>query len=79
MFPIRWYLFQRAVTFFLPGLPGCVWLLATFMGQADTLGILSAFGTNGLRKKKNHQKPRKSTSWHSHKRKGHCIISLNIV
>ena len=30
-------------------------------------------------KKKNHLKTRKSTSWHSHKRKGHCIISLNIV
>ena len=29
--------------------------------------------------KENHLKTRKSTSWHSHKRKGHCIISLNIV
>ncbi len=79
MFPIRLYLSSRAETVFLPGLPGCVWPLASFMGQADTLCILSASGMNGQRKKKNHLKTRKSTSWHSHKRKGHCIISLNIV
>jgi len=30
-------------------------------------------------KKENHLKTRKSTSWHSHQRKGHCIISPNIV
>ncbi len=31
------------------------------------------------RKKKNHLKTRKSTSWHRRKRKGHCFICLNIV
>ena len=39
MFPVRWYLFHRAATVILPGLSGCVWPSASFMGQADTLCI----------------------------------------
>ncbi|EXY11777.1 hypothetical protein M104_3704 [Bacteroides fragilis str. 1007-1-F  len=50
------------------------------MEQADTLCIyfpLPAKGDN--EKKKYHLVAHKSTFWHRHKRKGHCVISLNIV
>ncbi|WP_254029716.1 MULTISPECIES: hypothetical protein [Bacteroides] len=57
MFPIRQDLSSRAATVFLPGLSGCVWPLASFMEQADTLCILSASGTNGLRKRKSSENP----------------------
>ena len=45
----------------------------------ESYGVTFRFRQKRQRKKKNHLKTRKSTSWHRRKRKGHCFICLNIV
>ncbi|UVO90826.1 hypothetical protein NXW39_04410 [Bacteroides fragilis] len=69
LFPIRRNLFSRVATSILPGLSGCVRPTVSFMGQADALCIHFPLPAKGTTKKKNHLKPRKSTSWHRRKKK----------
>ncbi|MCG4771415.1 hypothetical protein L0O88_20250 [Bacteroides nordii] len=57
MFPIRRNLFSRTATVILPGLPGCVWPLASCMGQANTLGILSVSVQMDSKKEKPSENP----------------------
>mgnify|MGYP000443083286 CR=1 FL=1 len=64
---------------FFPVCPAvCVRLLHSW-GRLTHSAFTFRFRQKGQRKKKNHLKTRKSTSWHRRKRKGHCFICLNIV
>ena len=56
----------------------CVRLLHSW-GRLTHSAFTFRFRQKRQRKKKNHLKTRKSTSWHRRKRKGHCFICLNIV
>ena len=64
---------------FFPVCPAvCVRLLHSW-GRLTHSAFTFRFRQKRQRKKKNHLKTRKSTSWHRRKRKGHCFICLNIV
>ena len=77
-FPIRRDLSSRVATIILPGLPAvCGRLLHSWSKLTHSASFPLPAQMDC--EKENHLKTRKSTSWHSHKRKGHCIISLNIV
>lgn len=70
--------FSRTATVILPVCPAVCGRLLHAWGKL-THSAYFPFRYKWTAKKKNHQKTHKSTSWHSRKRKGHCIICLNIV
>ena len=57
---------------FFPDCPLCVATCFIHGAGGHTLHSLSASGKRDSKKKKNHLKTRKSTSWHRRKRKGHA-------
>ena len=78
-FPIRRDLSSRVATIILPGLPAVCGRLFHLWGRLTLSAFTFRFRHKKQLKKKNHLVARKSTSWHRRKRKGHCVISLNIV
>ena len=68
----------RQQSFFPVCLAVCGRLLHSW-GRLTHSAFTFRFRQKRQRKKKNHLKTRKSTSWHRRKRKGHCFICLNIV
>ena len=69
-FPIRRDLSSRVATIILPGLPAVCGHLFHSWGRLTHSAFTFRFRQKGQRKKKNHLKPRKSTSWHRRKKKG---------
>ena len=57
---------------FFPDCPLCVATCFIHGAGGHTLHSLSASGKRDSKKKKNHLKTRKRTSWHRRKRKGHA-------
>ena len=72
MFPIRWNLFCRTATVILPDLPAVCDCLFHSWGRLTHSAFTFRLRHKRSSKKKNHLKPRKSTSWHRRKRKRHC-------
>ena len=64
---------------FFPVCPAVCGRLFHSWGRLTHSAFTFRFRQKRQRKKKNHLKTRKSTSWHRRKRKGHCFICLNIV
>ena len=64
---------------FFPVCPAVCDRLFHSWGRLTHSAFTFRFRQKGQQKKKNHLVARKSTSWHRRKRKGHCVISLNIV